>query len=107
MVEEAYRAVEETVWSDLERHGAERVEQAGYGLCVRATEAIKGRLQALSLHFDEEEATLVISPKQLFLMMDDRRAGQIACLAMVPGRRTVIGALQQVDTRFVTAEQGE
>nr|CAB3491696.1 unnamed protein product [Digitaria exilis] len=77
------------------------VEQAGYGLCVRATEAIKGRLQPMSLHFAEEEATLVISPKQLFLMVDDKRAGQIACLAMRPGRRNVIGTLQQVDTRFV------
>ena len=97
------RAVEEAVWSGLERHGAARVERAGYGLCVRATEAIKGHLQSLSLHFagEEEEATLVVSPKHLFLMVDDKRAGQVACLAMVPGRRTIIGALQQVDTRFV------
>jgi hypothetical protein len=35
------------------------------------------------------------------MMVDDKGEGQIACLAMVPGRRTVIGALQQVDTRFV------
>ncbi|KAG2558073.1 aspartyl protease family protein 2-like [Panicum virgatum] len=103
MAREAYRAVEEAVWSGLERHGAARVERAGYGLCVRATEAIKGHLQSLSLHFagEEEEATLVVSPKHLFLMVDDKRAGQVACLAMVPGRRTIIGALQQVDTRFV------
>ncbi|KAF8715963.1 hypothetical protein HU200_026929 [Digitaria exilis] len=81
-------------------HGAERVERHGYGLCIRVTEVVKGRLQSLSLHFaEEEEATLVISPKQLFLMMEDERAGQITCLAMVPGRRTVIGALQQVDTQ--------
>jgi hypothetical protein len=32
MAREAYRAVEEAVWSDLERHGAARVERAGYGL---------------------------------------------------------------------------
>ncbi|CAL4984206.1 unnamed protein product [Urochloa decumbens] len=102
LVEEAYRAVEDAVWSDLGRHGAARVEHAGYGLCVRATAAVKGRLPSLSLHFAGEEATtLVISPKQLFLMVDDERAGQVACLALVPGRRTVIGALQQVDTRFV------
>ncbi|RLM58548.1 hypothetical protein C2845_PM18G09010 [Panicum miliaceum] len=103
MAREAYRVVEEAVWSDLERHGAARVERAGYGLCVRATEAIRGRLQSLPLHLagEEEEATLVVSPKQLFLMVDDKRAGQVACLAMVPGGRTVIGALQQVDTRFV------
>ncbi|CAN6363087.1 unnamed protein product [Urochloa humidicola] len=103
MVEEAYRAVEEAVWSDLERRGAARVKQAGYGLCVRAAAAVKESLPSMSLHFvGEEEATLVISPKQLFLMVDDERAGQqVACLAMVPGHRTVIGALQQVDTRFV------
>ncbi|KAF8650848.1 hypothetical protein HU200_063756 [Digitaria exilis] len=84
MAQEAYRVVEEAMWTNLERHGAERVEQAGYGLCVRATEAIKEHLQPMSLHFAEEEAMLVISPKQLFLMMDDKRAGQIACLAMKP-----------------------
>jgi aspartyl protease family protein len=32
------------------------------------------------------------------LMME---GGQVACLAMKPGNRTVIGAFQQVDTRFV------
>ncbi|CAL5032617.1 unnamed protein product [Urochloa decumbens] len=115
MGEEAYRVVEEAVWSELIQlgHGgaaAVRVERrSGYGLCVRVTEQIKGRLQSmsLSLHFTaaekEEEPTLVVSPAQLYLMMDDeRQAGQqIACLAMVPGRRTIIGALQQVDTRFV------
>ncbi|CAL4992824.1 unnamed protein product [Urochloa decumbens] len=101
LVEEAYRVVEEAVWSELARHGVARVVQPGYGLCVRATETVKGRLPSMSLHFAGEDATLVISPKQLFLMVDDERAGQVACLAMVPGRRTVIGALQQVDTRFV------
>ncbi|CAN6363088.1 unnamed protein product [Urochloa humidicola] len=104
LVESAYRVVEEAVWSDLERHGAERVEQqVEYGLCVRATAAVRGRLPSLSLHFaGEEDATLVIAPEQLFVIVDDEQAGQqVACLAMVPGRRTVIGALQQVGTRFV------
>ncbi|RLN11198.1 hypothetical protein C2845_PM09G08790 [Panicum miliaceum] len=101
MAREAYDVVEEAVWSDLQRHGAERVELAGYGLCVRASsEAIKGRLPSLSLHFPEEAAALVVSPEQLFLMADDEEQ-RVACLAMKPGRRTVIGALQQVDTRFV------
>ncbi|CAM0146030.1 unnamed protein product [Urochloa decumbens] len=103
LVESAYGVVEDAVWSGLERHGAGRVEQGGYGLCVRATEAVKERLPSLSLHFAGEDATLVISPEQLFVMVDDERAGpgQVACLALVPGRRTVIGALQQVGTRFV------
>ncbi|RCV20842.1 hypothetical protein SETIT_4G090300v2 [Setaria italica] len=101
MARAAYDVVEEAVWSDLERHGAERVGRRGYGLCVRASEAMKGRLQSLSLHFSgDEEAVLVVAPEQLFLMMDDEQ-GRIACLAVTPGRRTVIGALQQVDTRFV------
>ncbi|CAN6234741.1 unnamed protein product [Urochloa humidicola] len=108
MAEEAYRVVEEAVWSELQlRHGAVRVEgHGGYGLCVRVTEEIKGSLQSMSLHFaaEEGEATLVVSPAQMYLMMDDDEqaaGGQVACLAMVPGSRTVIGALQQVDTRFV------
>ncbi|KAJ1253518.1 hypothetical protein BS78_K173800 [Paspalum vaginatum] len=109
MAQEAYSVVEEAVWSELQRHGAERVEQHDYGLCVRATEATKRRLPSMSLHFAEEEATLVVSPKHLFLIMDDmyKKAGQIACLAMRPGRRTVIGALQQVDTRFVFDLEGD
>jgi len=102
MAREAYDVVEAAVWSDLAHQGAERVELSGYGLCVRASsEAMKGRLRSLSLHFPEEEAALVVSPEQLFLMADDEEQGRIACLAMKPGRRTVIGALQQVDTRFV------
>ncbi|CAL5051884.1 unnamed protein product [Urochloa decumbens] len=106
MAEEAYGVVEEAVWSELRRHGAERVERSGmgYGLCVRASEDIKGRLQSLSmsLHFSEEEAVLVVAPEQLFLMVDDEeQVRRIACLAVKPGRRTVVGALQQVDTRFV------
>ncbi|CAL5027961.1 unnamed protein product [Urochloa decumbens] len=113
MAEEAYRVVEEAVWSELQP--AMRVERHGYGLCVRVTEQIKGRLQSMpiSLHFaaaekEQEEATLVVSPAQLYLMVDDdRQAGQqIACLAMVPGRRTIIGALQQVDTRFIFDLEG-
>ncbi|KAF8697136.1 hypothetical protein HU200_036130 [Digitaria exilis] len=95
MAEEAYRVVEETMWSELKEHGAERVERRGYGLCVRVTKSVKGHLQSLSLHFAQgEEATLVVSPEQLFLMMVDEHAGEIACLAMVPGHRTIIGALQ-------------
>ncbi|CAL5032621.1 unnamed protein product [Urochloa decumbens] len=112
MAEEAYRVVEEAVWSELQP--VMRVERHGYGLCVRVTEQIKGRLRSMpiSLHFaaaeKEEEATLVVSPAQLYLMVDDeRQAGQqIACLAMVPGRRTIIGALQQMDTRFVFDLEG-
>nr|CAB3486796.1 unnamed protein product [Digitaria exilis] len=102
MAEEAYRVVEETMWSELKEHGAERVERRGYGLCFRVTESVKRNLQSLSLHFaEEEEATLVVSPEHLFLMTVDEHVGEIACLAMVPGHRTIIGALQQVDMRFV------
>ncbi|CAN6362583.1 unnamed protein product [Urochloa humidicola] len=106
MSHEAYDIIEEALWADLERHqqGAERVKRVDYGLCVKATEGIKRRLPSLSLHFagdGEEEATLVVSPERLFLMMEDEQAGGIACLAMVPGRQTIIGVLQQVDTRFV------
>ncbi|CAL5043760.1 unnamed protein product [Urochloa decumbens] len=106
MAEEAYEVVEEAVWSELRRHGAERVERPGlgYGLCVRSSEAMMGRLRSLSmsLHFEGEEAVLVVAPEQLFLMVYDEEQGRrIACLAVKPGRRTVVGALQQVDTRFV------
>ncbi|TVU22974.1 hypothetical protein EJB05_32698, partial [Eragrostis curvula] len=100
MVEEAYCIIEDAIWSYLQHHQAERVNRHGFGLCVRATEAITSHLQPLSLHFLEEEAVLVLSPKQLFLMMDEKH-GQIMCLAMTSGQRTIIGAFQQVDTRFI------
>nr|CAB3467507.1 unnamed protein product [Digitaria exilis] len=101
MAQEAYDAVEEAIWSDLRRQGALRVKRPGYGLCVRASEVVMGRrLPSLSFHFAEEEAVLAVSPEQLFLMMDEEH-GRVACLAVMPGRRTIIGALQQVDTRFV------
>ncbi|KAF8772630.1 hypothetical protein HU200_005592 [Digitaria exilis] len=81
--------------------GALRVKRPGYGLCVRASEPVMGRrLPSMSLHFAEEEAVLAVSPEQLFLKVDDEH-GWVVCLAVKPGRRTVIGALQQVDTRFV------
>ncbi|TVU37441.1 hypothetical protein EJB05_10756, partial [Eragrostis curvula] len=100
MAQEAYYIVEEVVWSDLQSHGAERVKRPGFNLCFRATKAVMRHLQPLSLHFPEEKAAMVLSPEQLFLKMDDKQ-GQTACLAMTPGHRTVIGTLQQVDTRFV------
>ncbi|KAK3133104.1 hypothetical protein QOZ80_6AG0532300 [Eleusine coracana subsp. coracana] len=100
VVQEAYNIIEEAVWSDLEHQKVERVERPGFGLCFRATNSVKGSFKSLSLHFSEEEAVLVLSPEQLYLMMDGQE-GQIACLAMKPGNRTVIGAFQQVDTRFV------
>ncbi|KAK3124296.1 hypothetical protein QOZ80_7BG0584600 [Eleusine coracana subsp. coracana] len=100
MVQEAYKIIEDAIWSDLQHHKVERAKHPGFGLCFRATEATKGQLQSLSLQFSEEEAVLILSPPRLFLMMHDIQ-GQIACLAMTPGDRTIIGAFQQVDTRFV------
>ncbi|OEL31918.1 hypothetical protein BAE44_0007063, partial [Dichanthelium oligosanthes] len=59
MAQEAYDVVEEAVWLDLQRNGAERVKRpGGYGLCFRASKAITGRLQSLSLHFSEEPCCL-------------------------------------------------
>uniref|UniRef100_A0A8I6XXC3 Peptidase A1 domain-containing protein n=1 Tax=Hordeum vulgare subsp. vulgare TaxID=112509 RepID=A0A8I6XXC3_HORVV len=101
LVREAYRVVEDAVWSDLRRNKAERVQREGYGLCVRKTAEIKRHLQSLSLHFAEETARLVVKPEQLFVAVESRLHGAALCLAMRPGERTVIGALQQVDTRFV------
>jgi aspartyl protease family protein len=102
VAQEPYSIIEEALWSDLQQHRqkVERVRRPGFGLCFRAPESsVEGDfLKSLSLHFSEEEAVLVFSPKQLFLMME---GGQVACLAMKPGNRTVIGAFQQVDTRFV------
>ncbi|KAF7047940.1 hypothetical protein CFC21_056790 [Triticum aestivum] len=101
LAREAYRVVEEAMWSDLQRNRAERVQRQGYGLCVRKTAEIKRHLQSLSFHFAEETARLVVKPEQLFTVVESKLHGAALCLAMSPGERTVIGALQQVDTRFV------
>jgi hypothetical protein len=46
------------------------------------SEAIKGCLRSLSLHFSgDEEAVLVVSPEQTFLMMDDEHR-LIPCRAL-------------------------
>ncbi|TVU21097.1 hypothetical protein EJB05_30711, partial [Eragrostis curvula] len=100
VVQEVYNIIEESMWSHLQYLKLERVERPEFGLCFRATKAVIGSFKPLSLHFADEEAVLVLSPEKLFLMMHDKE-GQIACLAMKSGNRTVIGAFQQVDTRFV------
>jgi hypothetical protein len=61
-----------------------------FGLYFLATQAVKSNLQPLSLHFGEEDAVIVFSPNQLFLMMHGQR-GLIACLAMEPRRQTIDG----------------
>jgi hypothetical protein len=53
----------------------------------------------LSLRFAEEEAVLTLSPRQQFLMND--KQGQIACLTMMPGHRTIIIAFQLVGRCFI------
>lgn len=100
MFQDAYDIVEEALWLNLQHQNVERVDRPEFGLCFRATKYVKESFNSLSLHFSEEEAVLVFLPKQLFLMMHDPE-GQVACFAMKPGNRTVIGAFQQVDTRFV------
>ncbi|TVU40599.1 hypothetical protein EJB05_14066, partial [Eragrostis curvula] len=100
VVQEAYNIIKEAVWSELQHQKVERVERPEFGLCFRTTKAAIESFKPLSLHFAEEEAVLAFLPEQLFLMMNDKE-GQVACLALKPGNRTVIGAFQQVDTRFV------
>jgi hypothetical protein len=100
MVHEAYTTIKEVVWSDLEHHKMKRVTHPGFGLHFRATEAKKRHLQSLSLRFAEKEAVLTLSPQQLLLMMHDKQ-GQIACLTMTLGHRTIFGAFQLVDARFI------
>ncbi|XP_037418984.1 aspartyl protease family protein 2-like [Triticum dicoccoides] len=101
LVREAYHVVEEPMWGDLQRNRTERMQRQGYGLCVRKTTEIKWHLWYLSFHFTEEKARPVVMPEQLFTMVEGKLHGATLCLAMSPGEWTVIGALQQVDTRFV------
>jgi hypothetical protein len=82
IVREAYDIIEVVVWLDLQSHETELVKRPGFTLCFHATKEIMRHLQPLSLQFPEEKAKMLISPKQLFLTMNDAH-GKIACLAMI------------------------
>ncbi|XP_072146421.1 aspartic proteinase nepenthesin-2-like [Setaria viridis] len=82
--------------------GCPRVSFAVYGFCLRlrgAADNVWEQLPTVTLHFEEPGVELVLRPQQMFMAVVEH-----VCLAVAPGTskwaRTIIGAMQQVDTRF-------
>ncbi|KAF7069249.1 hypothetical protein CFC21_074906 [Triticum aestivum] len=92
-----YHVLEHAVVEHVTRLGLPLVKRDGYRLCFSgATQAALEYLPTVTLRF-EEGAELVIRPQQLFVFVQHD-----ICLTVVPSKDiTIIGAMQQVDTRFV------
>ena len=97
MTQLAYNVLEHAVEEHVTRLGLPVVKRDGYRLCFGgATQAAFEHLPTVKLRF-EEGAGLVIRPQQLFVFVQ-----RDICLAVVPSEHmTIIGAMQQVNTRFV------
>lgn len=93
----AFDAVERAVGEHVRRTmGLGVVSYSGYRVCVQgATRAVWEHLPAVTLHFGEMRVELELRARQMFV-----EVGQHVCLAVVPGRRSVIGGRQQQDVRF-------
>ncbi|VAH97201.1 unnamed protein product [Triticum turgidum subsp. durum] len=97
LISTAYHKLENAVLEHLKPLGVSRVRHAGYYLCFRATSHLWQHLPTVTLHFAEENARLVLTPQRLFIAV-----GHDICLAVHSSLDiTIIGAMQQVDTRFV------
>ncbi|XBI86227.1 hypothetical protein VPH35_094231 [Triticum aestivum] len=103
MTQLAYNVLEPAVEEHVKGLGMPLVKRHGYRLCFSGgTQAAFPHLPTVTLHFEfeegwEQDGDLVIRPQQLFVFVN-----QDICLAVVPSEHTtIIGAMQQVDTRFV------
>ncbi|XP_037437541.1 aspartic proteinase nepenthesin-1-like [Triticum dicoccoides] len=103
MTQLVYNVLEPAVEEHVKGLGMPLVKRHGYRLCFSGgTQAAFPHLPTVTLHFvfeegREQDGDLVIRPQQLFVFVN-----QDICLAVVPSEHTtIIGAMQQVDTRFV------
>ncbi|XP_073355613.1 aspartyl protease 25-like [Aegilops tauschii subsp. strangulata] len=95
MIKPAYDLLVHAVEERVRRLGLPKVERDQYPVCFRgATRAVFEHLPTVTLHLDDD---LVLQPQQLFVLVH-----QDACLTVMPSEHiTIIGAMQQVNTRFV------
>uniref|UniRef100_M8C7W9 Aspartic proteinase nepenthesin-2 n=1 Tax=Aegilops tauschii TaxID=37682 RepID=M8C7W9_AEGTA len=109
LVPAAYTPVEEAVARVLQQWGYKRVRDRDFHLCFREEPGIWSRIPRLTLDFEgpptrhgePTRAHLEIGSRHLFLKVDNE---QLLCFGIYPtttGHPTVIGAMQQVDTRFI------
>ncbi|XP_044949795.1 aspartyl protease family protein 2-like [Hordeum vulgare subsp. vulgare] len=96
MIMPAYNKLKDAVVRHLKPLGLQIVS-GQYHLCFRATSQLRQHLPTVTLQFAETEARLVLPPQRLFVAV-----GHDICLAVVRSYDiTIIGAMQQVDKRFV------
>ncbi|KAK3160745.1 hypothetical protein QOZ80_1BG0063890 [Eleusine coracana subsp. coracana] len=96
LVRAAYEALEQAVLEHMRPIGLPHVSRPGYGFCLcGATAALWFRMPVVTLHLREPGAELRIPPARLFVPIDHD-----ACMTLLPGDTTVLGALAQIDTRF-------
>ncbi|KAF7045145.1 hypothetical protein CFC21_054280 [Triticum aestivum] len=97
MVAPAYEKLKDAVLEHLKPLGVPTVSRVEYHLCFRTTSQLWQHLPTVTLQFAEPEARLVLPPQRLFVAV-----GHDICLAVVRSNDiTIIGAMQQVDKRFV------
>ncbi|XP_048546029.1 aspartyl protease family protein 2-like [Triticum urartu] len=96
MIEAAYSVLEQTMAEHGRRLGFP-VRRTSSGLCFRVTHSHFSQLPTVTLHFEQD---LVLTPNKLFVVRES--PSQDICLAVSPSQDiTIIGAMQQVGTRFV------
>uniref|UniRef100_R7W037 Aspartic proteinase nepenthesin-1 n=1 Tax=Aegilops tauschii TaxID=37682 RepID=R7W037_AEGTA len=97
MVAPAYEKLKDAVVDHLKPLRVSIVSRVEYHLCFRATSQLWQHLPTVTLPFAEAEARLVPPPQRLVVAV-----GHDICLAVVQSNDiTIIGAMQQVDKRFV------
>ncbi|KAK3160747.1 hypothetical protein QOZ80_1BG0063920 [Eleusine coracana subsp. coracana] len=96
LVRAAYEALERALDELIRPIGLPRVSRPGFGFCLRgATAAFWFRMPILTLHFREPGAEVRLPPAMLFRLIN-----RDACMTVVPGDITAIGAFPQIDRRF-------
>ncbi|XP_048537235.1 aspartic proteinase nepenthesin-2-like [Triticum urartu] len=109
LVPAAYTLVEEAVAHVVQQWGYKRVRDRDFHLCFREEPGIWSRIPRLTLDFEgpptrhgePTRAHLEIGSRHLFLKVENE---QVLCFGVYPTTSrhpTVIGAMQQVDTRFI------
>uniref|UniRef100_A0A8I6Z0H2 Peptidase A1 domain-containing protein n=1 Tax=Hordeum vulgare subsp. vulgare TaxID=112509 RepID=A0A8I6Z0H2_HORVV len=94
MLQGAYNVLEQALAEHGRRLGVACVRRTNFGLCFRATRAQLSHLPAVTLHLEQDH---VLMPNKLFIVQE-----QDICLTASPSTDiTVLGAMQQVGTRFV------
>ncbi|XP_044952241.1 aspartic proteinase nepenthesin-1-like [Hordeum vulgare subsp. vulgare] len=105
LVPAAYAVVEEAVAHMVQQWGYKRVRDPNFSLCFREHPGIWSHIPKLTLDFEgpasRTVAHLEIVSRNLFLKVDNQPLVCFGVYRTSRGSPTVVGAMQQVDTRFI------